>query len=163
MDDNEQAFANGFSSGYSAGRRSLGKMTLKAVLDEGASFPTRAHRNDAGLDLYATKSGLIFPKCQKVFGTGFHLAIPEGYVGMLTSKSGMMLKGVTSRGTIDCGYTGEIKAVLFNHSWKPVRIKKGQKITRLVLMPISAPYLSYVSGLDDTERSDGGFGSTGKF
>ena len=160
MNYNEQAFANGFSSGYAAGRRSLGRMTLKAVVDNGF-FPSRAHKNDAGLDLYATENGWILPKSRKVFGTGFHLAIPEGYVGMLTSKSGMMLKGITSRGTIDCGYTGEIKAVLFNHSWKPVRIKKGQKITQLVLMPINAPYLRYVDSLEDTERSDGGFGSTG--
>lgn len=53
------------------------------------------------------------------------------------------------------------KAVLFNHSWRFVRIKKGQKITQLVLMPIVAPHLSYVDSLEDTDRADGGFGSTG--
>lgn len=160
-DASEQAFVNGYSSGYEAGARTLKSMTLKAVVDPYAYIPTRAHKDDAGLDLYATKSGWIFPKCRKVFGTGFHLAIPSGWVGMLTSKSGLMVKGITSRGTIDCGYTGEIRAVLFNHSWKPVRIKKGQKITQLVLMPIVTPYLNYVSSLEDTERADGGFGSTG--
>lgn len=158
-DASEQAFVNGYSSGYEAGARAVKSMTLKAVAD--FNIPTRAHKDDAGLDLYATKSGWIFPKCRKVFGTGFHLAIPSGWVGMLTSKSGLMVKGITSRGTIDCGYTGEIRAVLFNHSWKPVRIKKGQKITQLVLMPIVTPQLSYVSSLEDTERADGGFGSTG--
>lgn len=139
----------------------INRVPVKAVADRGSSLPTRAHTTDAGLDLYATKSGWIFPKCRKAFDTGFHIAIPEGCVGMLTSKSGMMLKGITSRGTIDSGYTGSVKAVLFNHSWRFVRIKKGQKITQLVLMPIITPYLSYVASLEETERADGGFGSTG--
>lgn len=161
IDIAEQAFKNGYSTGYVAGKRVLDSMTLEAVIDPGSNIPTRAHKNDAGLDLYATKSGWIFPKCRKAFDTGFHIAIPKDYVGMLTSKSGMMLKGITSRGTIDSGYTGSIKAVLFNHSWRFVRIKKGQKITQLVLMPIVAPHLSYVDSLEDTDRADGGFGSTG--
>lgn len=133
---------------------------MKIMLEPGAKA-TRAHEDDAGLDLYATKSGWIFPKCRKVFGTGFHVAIPKDHVGMLTSKSGLMMKGITSRGTIDCGYTGEIRAVLFNHSWKFVHIKKRQKITQLVLMPIITPNLIRVDNLEQTDRADGGFGSTG--
>lgn len=160
FDATEQAYINGFSSGYEAGRRSVGIPTrIKAVVD--SAIPTRAHETDAGLDLYATKSGWIFPKCRKVFGTGFRCAIPKYYVGMLTSKSGLMVKGITSRGTIDCGYTGEVKAVLFNHSWKFVHIKKGQKISQMVLMPIITPGLDVVDRLDDTDRGVGGFGSTG--
>lgn len=161
MNENGYAFINGYEAGYEAGRRSTGKMQMKVVVDVGANIPTRAHKDDAGLDLYATKGGWIFPKSRKAFGTGFHAAIPKGHVGMLTSKSGMMLKGITSRGTIDCGYTGEVKAVLFNHSWRFVHIKKGQKITQLVLMPIATPDLCYVTSLEETERADGGFGSTG--
>ena len=136
---------------------------VKAVTDPGATVPTRAHKTDAGLDLYATESKLIFPKCRKTFGTGFHIAIPEGFVGLLTSKSGMMMNGITSRGTIDSGYTGEIKAVLFNHSWKFIKIHKGQKISQLVLMPITLPEIEYVDDLEQTERGSGGFGSSGKF
>lgn len=134
---------------------------MRIVVDVGANIPTRAHKDDAGLDLYATKGGWIWPKSRKVFGTGLHAEIPTGYVGMLTSKSGLMLKGITSRGTIDCGYTGEIRAVLYNHSWLPVRIKKGQKITQLVLMRIAYPTLEYVDTLTETERAGGGFGSSG--
>ena len=136
---------------------------MKVVVDSGASIPTRAHRNDAGLDLYASKDGWILPKSRKVFDTGCHFEIPEGFVGLLTSKSGLMLKGITSRGTIDCGYNGNVKAVLFNHSWKFIRIKKGQKITQLVIMPIITPELLLVDRLKDTERGGGGFGSTGAF
>lgn len=134
---------------------------MRVVVDVGANIPTRAHKDDAGLDLYATKGGWIWPKSRKVFGTGVHAEIPQGYVGMLTSKSGLMLKGITSRGTIDCGYTGEIRAVLYNHSWLPVRIKKGQKITQLVLMRIAYPTLEFVDTLTETERANGGFGSSG--
>jgi dUTP pyrophosphatase len=136
---------------------------LKVMLDPGAKMPTRGHETDAGVDLCATKSGWIFPKSRKVFGTGFHASIPAGFVGLLTSKSGMMSKGITSRGTIDSGYTGEIRAVLFNHSWKFIRIKQNQKITQLVLLPIITPELDLVDGLEDTERGNGGFGSTGAF
>ena len=161
IDATEQAFINGWECGFQAGMRSFGEAKLNVVVDVGAAIPTRAHETDAGLDLYATKSGWILPKCRKVFGTGFHCAIPKNFVGMLTSKSGLMLKGVTSRGTIDCGYTGEVKAVLFNHSWKPVRIKKWQKITQLVVMPIVTPKLEFVDSLEDTARGVGGFGSTG--
>lgn len=138
-------------------------LTMNAVVDMGAAIPTRAHETDAGLDLYAKESGWIMPKCRKAFDTGFHCAIPKGYVGMLTSKSGLMLRGITSRGTIDSGYTGSIKAVLFNHSWLPVRINKWQKITQLVIMPIATPDFKLVDNLEQTERSSGGFGSTGKF
>lgn len=138
-------------------------MQIKTMIDQGANIPTRAHKNDAGLDLYATKGGWIFPKCRKTFGTGFHASIPAGCVGLLTSKSGMMSKGITSRGTIDSGYTGEIRAVLFNHSWKFVRIKPHQKITQLVILPIITPEMELVDSLEETERGNGGFGSTGKF
>lgn len=138
-------------------------MKMKVIVDPGANIPTRAHKNDAGLDLYATKDGWIFPKCRKVFGTGTHASIPAGYVGLLTSKSGMMMNGITSRGTIDSDYTGEIRAVLFNHSWRFVRIKRNQKITQLVILPIITPDPELVDDLEETERGNGGFGSTGKF
>lgn len=134
-------------------------MIMQMVVD--LHIPTRAHKTDAGLDLYATKGGWLFPKSRKVFGTGVHAQIPQGYVGMLTSKSGLMVKGITSRGTIDCGYTGEIRAVLFNHSWWFKRIKAGQKITQLVIMPIITPEPLVVDSLEDTDRGENGFGSTG--
>lgn len=139
------------------------EMKMKAAVEVGAIVPRRAHKNDAGFDLYATKGGWIFPKSRKVFGTGFHASIPAGCVGLLTSKSGMMVEGITSRGTIDSGYNGEIRAVLFNHSWKFIRIRRNQKVTQLVILPIITPELELVDDLEATERGAGGFGSTGKF
>ena len=150
----EMAFNNGFKAAMSFD-------TLKVMVDEGAETPTRAHDTDAGLDLYSTTSGWIFPKCRRVFGTGLHTAIPSGFVGFLTSKSGLMLKGITSRGTIDSDYRGEIKAILYNHRWLPYHVKKGQKITQLVIMPIVTPKLKVVDSLGESERGSNGFGSTG--
>lgn len=138
-------------------------MKINMVVDPGCHIPSRAHANDAGLDLYAANGGIIWPKCRKIFGTGTHAKIEKGFVGLLTSKSGLMAKGITSRGTIDADYVGEIRAVLFNHSWKFVRIKPGQKITQLVIMPIITPVPEIVDKLEETERGSGGFGSTGKF
>lgn len=138
-------------------------MKLKVMVDPGCHIPCRAHPNDAGLDLYAAKGGWIWPKCRKIFGTGVHVAIPSGFVGLLTSKSGLMGQGMTNRGTIDADYTGEIRAVLFNHSWKFMRIKPGQKITQLVILPIITPDPEVAYNLSPTDRGNGGFGSTGKF
>lgn len=139
------------------------EMKMKVAVEAGVPVPRRAHKTDAGVDLYATKDGWIFPKQRKVFGTGFRASIPVGYVGLLTSKSGMMVEGITSRGTIDSGYNGEIRAVLFNHSWKFIWIRKHQKITQLVILPIITPELEFVDDLEASERGAGGFGSTGKF
>jgi dUTP pyrophosphatase len=136
---------------------------MKMLLDTGAITPTRAHSTDAGLDLYSPIRKVIRANDWESIDTGVHLEIPQGYVGMVTSKSGLMAnEGITSRGTIDCGYTGSIKAVLFNHSKRDYIVEKGQKITQLVIMPIITPDLEIVDSLCDTERGNNGFGSTGK-
>ena len=136
---------------------------MKIVLDEGAIFPTRAHPFDAGLDLYATERKVVRSNDWESIDTGVHIQIPQGFVGLVTSKSGLMTKhGITSRGTIDSGYTGSIRAVLFNHSRKDYIVEKGDKITQLVLVPCIVPPLEMVNKLDKTDRGDKGFGSTGR-
>ena len=136
---------------------------MKIMLDEGAQMPTRAHPTDAGLDLYAAEPAFIRGGSYGTIRTGVHVEIPEWCVGLLTSKSGLMSKkGITSRGTIDCGYTGEIKVTLYNSSEFPYSVHKGDKISQLVILPILTPELEIVSELDDTARGDNGFGSTGR-
>lgn len=135
---------------------------MKFSLDDGAYVPERAHPEDAGLDLRSPVDAWIHPGEHTMIDTGVHVAIPAGYVGLITSKSGLMAKGITCRGTIDCGYTGSIKAVLYNHGDEGFRIEEGNKICQLVLLPIITPQLVLVPYLDETVRSDGGFGSTGK-
>ena len=138
-------------------------MKLKVKLDKGAVMPTRAHKADAGLDLYAAENIQIPPQSWKTISTGVHVEIPEGYVGLLTSKSGLMRsKGLTCRGTIDAGYTGTVQAIVFNHSDVYIDIPKGNKVTQLVLLPIITPDVDVVDYLDETERGNGGFGSTGE-
>lgn len=137
-------------------------MKLKVKLDPGAKI-TRAHENDAGLDLCSRVNAVIRPGMKAIFDTGVHALIEPGFVGLLTSKSSLMQQDVTSRGTIDAGYTGSIHAVLFNHGKENVVIRKGQKITQLVILPIITPEPVQVEALEETERGDGGFGSTGAF
>ena len=137
-------------------------MKMKIALDDGATMPTRAHEYDAGLDLYAAERVRIWPHSWQAVETGVRVAIPQGFVGLLTSKSGLMRhKGMTCRGTIDSGYTGTIQAIMFNHSDTHIEIRKGEKVTQLVIMPIIRPELELVDKLEETERGAGGFGSTG--
>lgn len=139
-------------------------MKIKVMLDPGAKMPTRAHKTDAGLDLYSREDCCIFPGGSHKFDTGVHVAIPAGYVGMLKSKSGLNVKnGITSEGVIDADYTGSIAVKLYNHGLDAVHIEKGQKISQLVIMPIITPDLELVESLEDTDRGNGGFGSTGAF
>ena len=135
---------------------------MRIKLDPGAIMPERAHKADAGLDLFSPIDCWAYPNCRTVIDTGVHVQIPYGFVGLLTSKSGLMAKhGITSSGTIDCGFSGSIKAVLFNHSNEVFHIEKGMKITQLVIMPCLMPNLDVVDDLPDTERGSNGFGSSG--
>jgi len=137
-------------------------MKLKIKLDANAVLPTRAHPTDAGLDLYATEDAWVYSGRFYSIDTGVHISIPEGYVGLLTSKSGLMKKGITSRGTIDSGYTGAIRVILFNDGGTAYAVHKGDKISQLVITPIITPEIEVVEWLEDTERGDNGFGSTGR-
>ena len=134
------------------------------MLDENAVMPTRAHDEDAGLDLYAKlgDSKIIYGKGSAVFDTGVHVLIPKGYAGLLVSKSGLNVKnGITSTGLIDSGYVGSICVKLDNHSDRSFFVYGGQKISQLVLIPVETPQLVVVDELPETERGSGGFGSTG--
>ena len=137
---------------------------MKVKLDDGAFVPTRAHDTDAGLDLYSPEFGVVGAGESLTIDTGVHMEIPKGYVDFVKSKSGLNVKnGITSEGVIDSGYTGSIVVKLYNHGYYSVRIDRGQKISQLVLLPIITPELEIVDSLEETERGDGGFGSTGKY
>lgn len=136
---------------------------MKIQLDKGAIAPTRGHRWDAGLDLYSMEEGYIRCNQHRVFNTGVHVAIPEGFYGEIRSRSGMMCNhGITTDGTIDAHYTGPIKVCLFNHGGSKYEVKAGDKIAQLVIVPCNNPRLELVQTLEDTDRGDDGFGSTGR-
>lgn len=137
-------------------------MKLKVTLDEGAYMPIKAYKTDAGFDLKSRDSTLIPAHDSKVFDTGVHIAIPEGYVGFLKSKSGLNVKhDLTGTGVIDSGYTGSIVVKLYNHGSFNHKVKKGDKLIQLVILPIPEIELEQVDSLEDTDRGDNGFGSTG--
>ena len=135
---------------------------INVLLEPSALMPTRAHESDAGLDLYTPFFAMVPPHGRCVIDTGVHVGIPDGFVGKLESKSGLMRKaGITCRGTIDAGYTGSIQAVIFNHSDKAYTFNAGDKITQLVIYPIVTPTPIKVDYVKKTDRGDNGFGSTG--
>jgi dUTP pyrophosphatase len=136
---------------------------MKILLDEGAVKPTRAHAYDGGLDLYSKEDAYIRANNSFLFDTGVHVQIPEGCVGFIKSKSGLMVNhGILTDGTIDCGYTGPIKVKLFNHGGSKYEVKKGDKIAQLVIVPCLLPELELVDSLEETDRGENGFGSTGR-
>ena len=136
---------------------------MKIMLDTGAKMPTRAHSTDAGLDIYAKEEQVVPANGSTIFDTGVHMELPHGTAGFLKSKSGLNVNhGVTSEGVIDVGYTGSIRVKLYNHSNEDYVVKAGDKISQLVILPIWTPLLELVDELEDTERGDGGFGSTGR-
>lgn len=133
---------------------------MKIKLDDFAIMPTRAHRTDAGLDIYSPIDFTL--EDSYVINTGVHVEVPAGTVGFLKSKSGLNVNyGIVSEGVIDEGYTGAIRVKLYNNSGVPVRFKRGEKITQLVILPCFTPEIEQVDELSQTERGDRGFGSTG--
>lgn len=150
---------------------------MRITLDENAIMPTRAHDTDAGLDLYSRESKVVPAGGSTVFDTGVHVELKkESYfgqccghiidypvVGFLKSKSGLNVKhNITSDGTIDMGYTGSIVVKLYNHGKEDYQVNAGDKISQLVILPILTPSLELVDKLEETERGDNGFGSSGK-
>ena len=136
---------------------------MKIKLDEGAVMPVRSHPWDGGLDLFSLEDGYIRCNQYRTFNTGVHVEIPEGYVGFVKSRSGLMVNhGITTDGVIDAHSTGPIKVCLFNHGGSKYEVKKGDKIAQLVILPCVLPELESVTNLESTDRGDGGFGSTGR-
>ena len=138
-------------------------MKIKIKLDDGAKMPTRAHSTDAGLDLYARDEQIVPAKESAIFDTGVHIELPEGTVGMLKSKSGLNVKhGIVSEGVIDVNYSGSIVVKLYNHSGFDYRVKAGDKITQLVILPVLTPDPQLVDELEVKGRGNNGFGSSGR-
>lgn len=139
-------------------------MKIKVKLDEGAFAPVSAHKADAGYDLRTPTDVYIHNGCSEVIDTGVHIAIPEGYVGFLKSKSGLNVRDhLTGEGVIDSGYTGSIQVKLYNNgTYGGKQFHRGDKIIQIVLLPILKPDIEIVDSLEETERGDNGFGSTGR-
>ena len=132
---------------------------MRVQLDPGAFMPDRVHVPDAGADLRTPERFILRAHSHVTIDTG---VIPYGYVGMVKSKSGLMLEGIVTDGTVDSGYTGSIRVVLFNHSGKHREFKAGDKVAQLVIMKIVSPTFVQVEKVEGGDRGDSGFGSTGR-
>ena len=136
---------------------------MRIKLDKGAIAPTRAHETDAGLDLYAREDWFIPNLSSANFYTGVHIELPKGCCGLLVSKSGLNVKhGITSTGLIDEGYCGEIVVKLFNHGNIDYTVKRGDKISQLVVLPVRYEGVEIVEEISGGARGENGFGSSGK-
>lgn len=137
---------------------------MRIKLDNGAYPVDRAHQTDAGLDLRTPVEFTIRPHDSYVIDTGVHVEFPHGWYGELASKSGLNMKHsvVSCGGILDEGYVGSIVVKLYNLGDEEYHFRKGDKIVQMILKPYIAPDIVYVDELEDTERSDKGFGSTGR-
>ncbi|WP_419761033.1 dUTP diphosphatase [Corynebacterium pilosum] len=144
---------------------SIGPIPLQR-LDKDLPMPRRAHRGDAGVDLYAAEDVTLAPFQRSLVGTGVALALPLGTVGLVHPRSGLAAKQglsiVNSPGTIDADYRGEIKVSLINLDPEtPIEITRGMRIAQLLVQKVELCDFTEVEELDETERGTGGHGSTG--
>ena len=137
-------------------------------IKENAIMPTYGSTEAAGADLYACLSEpvTIQPGQSLFIPTGLAMELPRGYAGLIYARSGLACKRglapANKVGVVDSDYRGEFMIVLHNHGSVPQTIDHGERIAQLVVTPVFTPGFTEVAELSDTERSGGGFGSTGK-
>lgn len=130
-----------------------------------AVLPAYAHPSDAGMDLRSVADIVIAPGKRALVPTGLVMLLPPGYEAQVRPRSGLALKhGVTvlnTPGTIDSGYRGEVGVILANFGDADFQVKKGDKIAQAVIAPVTQPEIVETDIVDETDRGEGGFGSTG--
>lgn len=138
------------------------------LLRSDACVPTYGSTQAAGADLYACieSAVTIAPGDTAWIPTGVAMELPEGYAGLVYARSSLGTKRglapANKVGVIDSDYRGEIRVVLFNHSKQEQKIEPGERVAQLLITPVITPGFQVVDELVETERSDKGFGSTGK-
>lgn len=136
---------------------------LVKKLDKQAKLPQYAHSSDAGLDFFSNEEFLLKPNERHLFATGLQIAIPNDYVGLIWDKSGLATKNglKTMAGVIDSGYRGEIQILLINLGTDDIKIEKYSKIAQMIIQKKESISILETDNLDNTDRGDNGFGSTG--
>lgn len=139
-------------------------LKIKKV-SENATLPQKAHKNDAGFDLFSSVEEVLAPGEFKKIPVGIAIELPKNTEAQIRPRSGLAANyGVTllnAPGTIDEGFRGEICVIMINHSKEPFEIKVGSKIAQMVIKPTYDVELQSVLELSDTLRGDKGFGSSG--
>lgn len=136
------------------------------IVGDAEQIPAYAQPGDAGADLRSAEALVLEPGERALVATGVRFALPEGYAAFVVPRSGLAVKHgisiVNSPGTIDAGYRGEIKVPLINlDPREPFAIAPGDRIAQLIVMPVSRAIFVQVPDLPESQRGEGGFGSTG--
>ena len=136
-------------------------------LDPDIPLPTYAKGGDAGADLCTRIDITIKPGERVLVPTGISIALPNGYVALVHPRSGLAIKFgisiVNTPGTVGAGYRGELQVILINHDLtESISFKKGDRIAQLVIQQVERAEFIEVADLPGSERSTGGFGSTGE-
>ena len=143
---------------------------LRLPHSEGLPLPAYETSGAAGMDLRAAVPEdavvTLAPGARALIPTGLSIALPDGFEAQVRPRSGLAAKhGVTclnAPGTIDCDYRGEVQVILINHGAEPFVIKRGERIAQIVIAPVVQAVWAETDTLDETLRSGGGFGSTGR-
>jgi dUTP pyrophosphatase len=150
------------------------EMSLKKIqvekIHEDAVYPSYAYPTDSGFDLYSVEEIILLPFGRALVPTGLKFGFSEGFEIQVRPKSGLAInQGLTvlnTPGTVDCGYTGEVKVIIFNTNNTSVTIPKGMKIGQAVLCPVvNGKFVKFeeVNKLEEKDRGNNGFGSTNIF
>lgn len=142
-------------------------MTLRVRrLDPRALLPTRAHPDDAGLDLHALEEAVLPAGGRASVRTGLAIELPQGHAGWVVPRSGLAASHgialLNAPGLIDAGYRGEVAVLLLNTDGEAeFKVGAGMRIAQLVVAPVATPDVVEVEVLSETLRGAGGFGSSG--
>jgi dUTP pyrophosphatase len=168
MGVNIDDISNHFESLHEQHEVEFSKVKLNFVNKSDNENPSYAYPSDSGFDLRASEEVWVQPNSRALIPTGIRLDIGENYEVQVRSKSGLALNQglfvLNSPGTVDSGYQGEIKVILFNTTNERVKIEKGQKVAQAVLCPVIGGRwvdLIQVSEIKEKDRNSNGFGSTG--
>ncbi len=142
------------------------KMETLKIVNEKGIMPEYQTNHSAGMDLHAIEKIVIYPMQRVLVDTGLMVQIPIGYEAQIRPRSGLAWKhGITvlnAPGTIDADYRGPLKVMLVNLSKGTYEIEENERIAQMVIAPYTKVSIEEVTELDNTERGEGGFGSTGK-
>jgi dUTP pyrophosphatase len=142
------------------------RLAVRRLRDD-ARLPTRAHDDDAGLDLYSVEAVTLAPGERALVATGIAIELPERHAGLVVPRSGLAIRHgisvVNGPGLIDPGYRGELKVVLLNTDREAsFSVEPGDRIAQLVITRVETPDIVEVEELEPSRRGDGGFGSSGR-
>lgn len=140
-------------------------MNLKIKIDKEGCMPMRHSEEAAGFDLVAAETVVLKPGIPKVVPAGFRMEMPKGYEAQIRPRSGLAVnKSITvlnSPGTIDSDYRGPVGVIMINHGRSDETIVQKDRIAQMVINKLPEVEMEVVNELNETQRGEGGFGSTG--